>query len=160
MRTAKRISQKELILKFKEISLTELNENFKVVDGQIYLKKPIGSLEKNGYLRIGHKGKLYLAHRLVWALEKGVFPDSILDHINGNRQDNRIENLRESTKRQNSINKKEHRNGHLPGTTFCKNRNLWQSQITINKEHIFLGRFKTQIEAHEAYIEKLKEQGI
>lgn len=59
-----------------------------------------GSLDKDGYLIIKVKGKQFKAHRIVWLLNKGKFPKSELDHINRNRIDNRIENLRESNRKQ------------------------------------------------------------
>ena len=58
-------------------------------------KNSNGSLDKDGYLIIKIKGKQYKAHRLVFAYHNGYFPTMEIDHINRNRLDNRIENLRE-----------------------------------------------------------------
>ena len=58
-------------------------------------KNSNGSLDKDGYLIIKIKGKQYKAHRLVFAYHNGRFPTMEIDHINRNRLDNRIENLRE-----------------------------------------------------------------
>ena len=58
-------------------------------------KNSKGSLDKDGYLIIKIKGKQYKAHRLVFAYHNGKFPTMEIDHINRNRTDNRIENLRE-----------------------------------------------------------------
>lgn len=60
-----------------------------------------GSLDKDGYLIIKIKGKQYKAHRLAWFLYYGRFPQKEIDHINRKRTDNRIENLRESTRMEN-----------------------------------------------------------
>ena len=57
-------------------------------------KNSLGSLDKDGYLIIKVKGKQFKAHRIVWLLNYGEFPKTELDHINRNRLDNRIENLR------------------------------------------------------------------
>jgi len=57
-------------------------------------KNSNGSCDKDGYLIIKIKGKQYKAHRIVYALFNGRFPDGEIDHINRNRGDNRIENLR------------------------------------------------------------------
>lgn len=57
-------------------------------------KNSNGSLDKDGYLIYKVKGRQIKAHRLVWFLCNGVFPDCEIDHINRNRRDNRIENLR------------------------------------------------------------------
>ena len=61
-------------------------------------------LEKDGYRIIKVKGKQFKAHRIVWLLCNGKFPDAELDHINRNRLDNRIENLRESNRYQQCLN--------------------------------------------------------
>lgn len=59
-----------------------------------------GSLDKYGYLILKVKGRQFKAHRIAWLLYYGDFPKSELDHINRNRTDNRIENLRESNREQ------------------------------------------------------------
>lgn len=63
-----------------------------------------GSLDKDGYLIIKIKGKQYKAHRLVFAYFNNRFPTEEIDHINRNRTDNRIENLRECTRLENMQN--------------------------------------------------------
>ena len=57
-------------------------------------KNSNGSLDRDGYLIYKVKGHQIKAHRLVWFLCNGVFPDCEIDHINRDRRDNRIENLR------------------------------------------------------------------
>ena len=64
-----------------------------------------GCMNNWGYLQVCTKGKTYKAHRLVWLIEKGVWPEE-LDHINGVRTDNRIENLREVSRKENLRNQK------------------------------------------------------
>lgn len=63
-------------------------------------KNSYGSLDKDGYLIVKVKGRQFKAHRIAWLLCKGDFPRSELDHINRNRLDNRIENLRESNRKE------------------------------------------------------------
>lgn len=60
-----------------------------------------GSYDKDGYLIIKIKTRQYKAHRLVYAYFNGHFPEHEIDHINRNRSDNRIENLRDATRVQN-----------------------------------------------------------
>lgn len=60
-----------------------------------------GSLDKDGYLIIKIKGRQFKAHRIVWFLCNGEFPNGVIDHINRNRTDNRIENLRDVSQAEN-----------------------------------------------------------
>lgn len=76
-----------------------------------------------------------------------------LDHIDGDPSNNVISNLREVTHRENSSNRPEHRKGKLIGTTYDKARRKWISQIQIDGKMRNLGRFDTELEAHEKYLE-------
>jgi hypothetical protein len=78
-----------------------------------------GSLQSRGYIRISLNYKYYLAHRLAWLLTYGVWPKGQIDHINGDRQDNRIANLREVDQLENNKNmglRRDNRTG-LPGVS-------------------------------------------
>jgi hypothetical protein len=74
------------------------------------LHKPAGCLYNHGYISVesSHKGIRfrYYAHRLAWFLYYGVWPKNDIDHINNVRDDNRLENLREATRSENSGNQK------------------------------------------------------
>lgn len=106
-----------------------------------------------GYRRIEIKNKSYPIHRLIWLIEKGEFPKKEIDHINGIKDDNRIENLRDVDRRTNVGNMVFHRNGHLVGTSFDKRNKKWISYIHYNYKKIHLGVFKTKEEAHLKYME-------
>lgn len=54
----------------------------------------VGRTHENGHIEVRFKGALYMAHHLAWALHYGVFPDTLLAHLNGNKSDNRIKNLK------------------------------------------------------------------
>jgi hypothetical protein len=93
-----------------------LHNLFTYCDGSLFVKNPqlrskykfgdkAGTLNKNGYRVIRISGKVFLEHRLIWLMHYGKLP-TFIDHINGIRNDNRIENLRESTLTQNQQNKK------------------------------------------------------
>lgn len=71
--------------------------------------KEVGTVNRNGYRIIMLDGKLYQAHRLVWALHYGEQPPPLLDHINQNKLDNRVTNLRPADKQLNALNSKGHR---------------------------------------------------
>ena len=73
------------------------------------MNKPAGSVHKEGYVAIQTKGKRWQAHRLAWRIYYGVWPTMEIDHINGDRSDNRIVNLREVTSKENSANSACHR---------------------------------------------------
>jgi hypothetical protein len=125
-------------------------------------KKHIGYVSENGYVIIdihapnNARPKKYRAHRLAWLYFYGEWPKNDIDHINGDRTDNRIINLRDITRRQNLQNMEKHRNGKLPGATRVGEK--WQSQIQKGKETFFLGMYETELEAHLAY--RLAEKSI
>ena len=107
-----------------------------------------GGLSGQGYIDIGIFGKKYLAHKLAWFYVYGKRSGQ-LDHINHNRIDNRISNLREVSSLENSRNKSKLRN-NTSGTTgvnWNKSANKWTANIRINYKLIHLGYF---IEYHEA----------
>lgn len=111
-----------------------------------------GCLNDRGYRRIMVKGACVKAHRLAWFLFHDEEPAGELDHINGDRDDNRIENLRVVTSRENNQNRSAHRNGRLLGATFHRHARKWHAQIRVGDTHKHLGYFETELEAHEAYM--------
>lgn len=106
----------------------------------------LGSLGSHGYLSIFLAGKSYLCHRLAWLYCHGVWPDDQLDHIDRNRTNNRLSNLRECTHQQNSYNKGmslQNSSGRR-GVFFCSTKNRWAANISSKR----IGRyFKTKEEA-------------
>ena len=111
---------------------------------------------KNGYLRIGILGGSYAAHRLSWLYVYGKFPINMIDHINGIRADNRIENLRDVTCAINNQNRRNCTNNKKTtktlGVTYIKSRNKFEAQLKLNGKKIYLGRFNTLEEASKKYI--------
>ena len=143
-----------------------IDENFRFIDGSFYWKlRPAkrvkvgdraGWLEKrSGYRKISINGEFYKEHRIVWMYCKGYFPNGMIDHINGDRQDNRIENLRDVNNRENTLNTYKHRSGKLSGASFNKQYGKWESFITVQKK-ITIGYFNDEISAHKATIEYKK----
>ena len=112
-----------------------------------------GTTNADGYVIIRIGGKRYMAHRVAWFLVKGKMPDGDIDHINGVRNDNRIENLRDVSRAVNLQNQKKSRikNKYI-GVTWDKATKKWKSQITVNYKHINIGRFNTEEEAYAAYL--------
>jgi hypothetical protein len=111
----------------------------------------------NGYKRITVEYKQYAAHRLIWMLHYGEFPKHDIDHINGIRGDNRIENLREATRSQNMQNEKKARSPNKVGLLgVCAHGSNYRAQITIDGKCVRLGTHKTPEKAHEAYLQAKK----
>ena len=114
-----------------------------------------GDNDGHGYLRCLVDGKRYKLHRLAWLYVYGVWPTNEIDHINGIRDDNRILNLREATRAENSQNQshpqKNNKCGVL-GVWVDKNTNKFCAQIRVNGKKKWIGSFLTQAEASQAYL--------
>lgn len=116
-----------------------------------------GTVEKvNGYIQVYIDGSLYKAHRLVWLLCTGEDPGEFqLDHINCNRCDNRIDNLRKVTNQQNQMNlsgaQSNSKSGVL-GVSWHKATNKWRAKIVHKGKQISLGLYKNIEDATAARI--------
>jgi len=113
--------------------------------------KKAGCVGSDGYWSICIDGALYKGHRLAWLYVYGEWPSDQIDHINGNRLDNKISNLRIVTQNQNQQNRKPNRNGTgVKGVSKIKNG--FSAQIGHNGQKTYLGFFKTKEEAGAAYV--------
>lgn len=113
----------------------------------------VGCLTKRGYLVARIKGKQYKVHRLAWLLFYGEFPDGMIDHINRDKTDNRIANLRIASPELNSANinvRKSSKSGIL-GVHFCNHAKKWKAKIQIKNKSIHLGYFDNAEDAKNAY---------
>jgi hypothetical protein len=116
----------------------------------IYAGKKAGGVDKDGYVQCKVYYQTISAQRICWALAYGEFPTMILDHIDRNRANNAISNLRECTKAENSRNVRKKANAvGLKGVR--RSRRKFQAQIGVNNKKIYLGSFSTAAEAHAAY---------
>lgn len=114
-----------------------------------------GCKMRNGYIVIRLDGKLYLAHRLAWLYIHGQWPTAQLDHINQNRADNRLENLREVSNAENAQNRKKMAN--KSGFTGVRRENSkWVAEIKVNYTTKRLGLYNSPEEAHAAYVNAKK----
>jgi hypothetical protein len=109
-------------------------------------KKDIaGHIATKGHRQIMVDKKLYMAHRLAWLYVYGDFPNTLIDHINRNPDDNRISNLRLATSSQNQENTKT-RTDNLcgyKGISFNKKENKWRARISKHGKTNHLGRFSS-----------------
>lgn len=111
-----------------------------------------GNLRSDGYIRIMIHGIYYYAHKLAWLYFYGRFPINQIDHINHDRSDNSIYNLRDVTHYENGKNRTMHRNNKSgkTGIHWRKDVSEWRSYIQGNRKRIYLGYFKNIADAIEA----------
>ena len=127
-------------------------------DGVLIWKRPFGCKVKAGfaagtilnarYVYVKFNKKRYAAHRIVWAIIKQEDPLELqIDHINENKLDNRIANLRKASRKQNMCNQKA-----VKGYYFYKRHKKWIAGISSNDKKVHLGYFNTEEQAREAYL--------
>lgn len=123
----------------------------------------VGSISGHGYrvvrlsLPSGGQAILY-AHRIIWALHTGEWPVNLIDHKNGNRDSNEIENLRNATKSQNVANAGPRANNKCgaKGVYMVKSTGRYAAEIKVNGKRTRIGTFDTIQQAADAYIERAK----
>lgn len=100
----------------------------------------------NGYLTGTIMMGMHRAHRVAWAIHYGEWPDRDIDHINGNRKDNRICNLRLVTRSENMRNARipSHNKSGCIGVCWNKGQRSWRAVIVVNKRQIHVGSFQTK----------------
>jgi len=103
-----------------------------------------GCLFNTGYILTSIKGKFYQNHRIIFLYFHGYLPEQV-DHINGIRSDNKIENLRTATHKENMRNHGKHKNNTsgVKGVHWNKREKRWQAQIKADGKLIYLGLFIT-----------------
>lgn len=119
---------------------------------RIWPGKQAGSTASDGYVHIGLANKVYKAHRLAWLLMTGLWPKEQVDHINGNRSDNRWVNLRQVSNLENARNRSASRNNKsgVTGVYWDKQRSKWRARIKVGEKKIELGAFSDIREAERA----------
>ena len=118
-----------------------------------------GGLDSQGYWRIMINGKDYSAHRLAWLHVFGVWPERQIDHINENKSDNRLENLRLATQSENSSNRGAQKNNTsgFKGVVWHKHKKKWMAQIRAGGKQKYLGLFSSAESAYAAYCESASD---
>ncbi len=130
--------------------------------GRARIGAVVGCKNNNGYLVVRINDKLYYVHRLIFTYHYGYNP-KIVDHINGNRDDNRIENIRECTQSQNCANTNKtsgasrFKGVHCCTSTVKYSRKIWAARVSCEGVVHILGTFCLQEAAAIAYNKKALE---
>jgi hypothetical protein len=119
--------------------------------------KVAGSVNKVlGYVIVGIDRTTYLAHRLAWLHVHGKWPERQIDHIDGDRANNRLANLRDVTARVNAENKRDSLSSKQTpapiGAFWRKIPKRWAAGIQVHGRYVHLGHFDSAEQAHEAYL--------
>jgi len=140
-------------------------ETFRLKDGKLYWLKSgkgrksdrhgrAGSLVSSGYRQVGLERVVYMEHRLVFAMFHGRWPSAQIDHIDGARDNNLPENLREVSNVENSRAFQKTRSGassKYRGVSWHKGRKKWVAQIDKDGSHYYLGLFTQEDDAASAF---------
>lgn len=134
-------SQEELLTSFTYDPLTGL-----------LVRKSTGNAMKtdttSGHLGVRYRDNMYMIHRLIWKMTYGYDPCE-LDHINQDKKDNRISNLREVSRSENQRNvsvRKDNTSG-VKGISFEPKKKLWRIYVNVGKQRFYKGRFKDKNKA-------------
>lgn len=125
--------------------------NSKWWNGRFAGKRACKSDCRNGYMRVSIFGTEYQAHRVIWAMMKGAWPKDVIDHVDGDKENNRTTNLREATTSQNNMNRKGSGKSKYKGVSWRKSQEKWIASIKCNNKQHFLGLFDDEKEAAKAY---------
>ena len=134
-----------------QLTKSYLLEIFDYKDGELFWKvdrrktkvrSKAGRTKSNGYCEVRIDGTLHGTHRIIYMMVHGYMP-KIIDHIDGNPSNNRIENLREATHAQNMRNSKKpiHNSSGFKGVYFHQRTNTWVAQCWVNNKKHSLGYF-------------------
>lgn len=124
--------------------------------------KIAGYTHSEGYVGVGIAGKLYLAHRIAWAIAHNKWPTHQLDHINGNRSDNRLCNLREADYSLNAKNSSKHakNTSGVSGVSWHAKAKKWHAEVCVDKVKHRLGLFHSLTDAAQVVQDFRRRHGF
>jgi len=150
------------------ITQTLVKDLFEYNDGVLYWKNPTsgrmkkglraGRYGKRGYIETGINYKRYKNHRIIFLMFHGYLPE-IVDHIDNNKLNNKIENLRAATCSQNLQNAKLSKSNTtgIKGVVWEKDRKYWKAQIMVNGKQIRIGKLES-LELAELVVQELRSK--
>ena len=127
----------------------------KTLSNRVRPGREVGAPDGQGYRVMMVSGYTTRVHRTIWAHYHGHWPTGFIDHINGDRSDNRILNLRDVTNAvnlQNNYRPQVNSTTGLRGVWFDKRRNNFVAELSANRRKYRLGAFKTAEDAQQAYL--------
>lgn len=119
----------------------------------------VGRLKADGYRGITIDRKEYYLHRIIWMFVYGHFPEAVIDHINGIKNDNRLSNLREATFSQNNQNRGmlSNNTSGFQGICWIESSQKWRASVGVSGRPKYLGLYLTKEAAFEAYLDAIKK---
>ena len=154
MKKQKKLTQNRLKELFNYDPATGLFTRLKTVGNIANIGDTAGTLDFYGYIVIKIDGKSYKRSRLAWLYVYGYFPEIYMDHINRNRTDDRLCNIRHASSQCNARNAKTKNNNTsgVTGVHFRKDTDEWVARININYRRLSLGKYK---QFHNAVLARL-----
>lgn len=126
--------------------------------GRVRAGTAAGTLDARGYVMVQALGRKFQAHRLAWLLSTGAWPTGEIDHRDGNRANNRLDNLRDVSHLVNLQNqRKAHANSASGFLGVSASRGRWLVQIRAAGKRLHIGRFDSPEEANAAYLDAKRE---
>lgn len=111
-----------------------------------------GSVNGEGYRHFTYNYQIYLEHRVIWEMFHGPIPDGyMIDHIDRDRKNNNLNNLRLVTHKGNQENRR------AKGYSWDSQKGKWKARIVHHKKLIHIGHYDTEEEAHQAYLDKKRK---
>lgn len=130
--------------------------SWRVSDGGVLVGSPVKTINSNGYLVIGLFGSKYRQHRIAWLHAYGEWPLGTVDHIDGNRSNNALSNLRVVSQRLNNQNQTKpgaaNKSGVL-GVYWSVRLNGYMAQVSIDGKKKRRGPYKTIERAYASYVD-------
>lgn len=142
--------------------MLDFNERFIYEDGLLLNRKTrhiYTNYDRDGYIRVRIDGREYRAHRIIWEMHNGPIPEGMLiDHIDGDTKNNKLDNLRLATRQQNNANRTKTTlnctvGAGLPKGVIKTSSGKFRARISYYGENYSLGTYDTAEQASEAYCE-------